>query len=239
MSLRDVKALTFDTGGTILDWHSGIKRALQRAGQRHGVTQDWAGLTNKFRYKSLMAMLNHGATEPASKNFDDVHEETLDDLLCEHDLEIFDTDDRRRIWWDAIHQLDCWPDFLEILPRLRNDYLCVSFTILSFRIIIDTARHNGLHWDAVLSCETIGKYKVLPESYQACAKFLQLPPHQICMVATHTGDLDAAAEQGFRTALVRRAKEWGPAPQPAPETSHSPDIDVDNYHDLAEALDRA
>ena len=28
MSLADIKALTFDTGGTILDWHSGIKGAL-------------------------------------------------------------------------------------------------------------------------------------------------------------------------------------------------------------------
>ncbi len=28
MSLDGVKALTFDTGGTILDWHSGFSAAL-------------------------------------------------------------------------------------------------------------------------------------------------------------------------------------------------------------------
>ena len=26
----DVKALTFDTGGTILDWHTGFKQAIER-----------------------------------------------------------------------------------------------------------------------------------------------------------------------------------------------------------------
>ncbi len=34
MSLGDIKALTFDTGGTILDWHSGFREALAAAGAR-------------------------------------------------------------------------------------------------------------------------------------------------------------------------------------------------------------
>ena len=49
-----------------------------------------------------------------------------------------------------------------------------SFTLLSYRLIIDTAKANGLSWDAVFSCEGIGKYKILPEAYQAVAQYLQL-----------------------------------------------------------------
>ena len=37
MSLDGVKALTFDTGGTILDWHTGFKTALSEAGARRGL----------------------------------------------------------------------------------------------------------------------------------------------------------------------------------------------------------
>ena len=33
--MTEIKALTFDTGGTILDWHTGISRALAAAGARH------------------------------------------------------------------------------------------------------------------------------------------------------------------------------------------------------------
>ncbi len=29
--LDDIKALTFDTGGTVLDWHSGMRDALAAA----------------------------------------------------------------------------------------------------------------------------------------------------------------------------------------------------------------
>ena len=36
--LSGIKALTFDTGGTILDWHSGVSRAFAAAGARRGVT---------------------------------------------------------------------------------------------------------------------------------------------------------------------------------------------------------
>ena len=37
MSLDNIKALTFDTGGTILDWHTGVKNAMSKLGQAHGV----------------------------------------------------------------------------------------------------------------------------------------------------------------------------------------------------------
>jgi FMN phosphatase YigB (HAD superfamily) len=39
MSLGDVKALTFDTGGTILDWHTGFGAALAKAGAKHGLAR--------------------------------------------------------------------------------------------------------------------------------------------------------------------------------------------------------
>ena len=42
--------------------------------------------------------------------------------------------------------------------------------VVSFRIVMDTSRQNGLSWDAIISCEAIGKYKVLPEAYKTCAK---------------------------------------------------------------------
>ena len=47
MGMADVKALTFDTGGTILDWHSGFRDALAAAtALRAGDAADpWSGLT--------------------------------------------------------------------------------------------------------------------------------------------------------------------------------------------------
>ena len=236
MSLDDVKALTFDTGGTILDWHTGFSTGLAEAGAKYGVEADWTALTNDIRRRSLKKMLNLGEYQPPAYNFDDSHRTTLDEVLAENGLDAVTAEDRRAIWWDKVHGLRCWPDFPAVLPKLRDKFIVASFTILSFRIVIDTAKRNGLSWDAVISCEAIGKYKVLPESYAAAAKFLQLDPGQCCMVACHNFDLDAARASGFKSAFVRRPDVWGPPGPPDPGANPDCDIIVDTFPELAEAL---
>jgi hypothetical protein len=128
MSVGNVKALCFDTGGTILDWHTGVRTALAAVGARHGVECDWAKLANEFRRRSLKLILNHGEHGPATMNFDDAHRDALDQVLANNGLAAFTKEERRTLWWDAIHSLKCWPDFPDSLARLRGKFMCVSFT---------------------------------------------------------------------------------------------------------------
>jgi 2-haloacid dehalogenase len=236
MSFKQVKALTFDTGGTILDWHSGFRDALAAAGRTHGLNRDWASIANQLRRSSLGKMVNLGQHEPATHNIDDAHRSSLEELIQEHGLNDFSEEDRHRIAYEAPHEFVCWPDFVEALPVLRRQRICASFTILSYRMIIDTARRNGLHWDAVMSCEGIGKYKMLPEAYETVAHFLQMDPAEICMVACHHIDLDSAAAVGYRTAHVRRPNEWGPESQLDYPAQSVRDIQVDTFAELVDAL---
>ena len=170
MSLSDIKALTFDTGGTILDWHSGFRDALAAAGARHGIERDWPALANEIRRRGLKAMLNLGEHEPPGYNFDDAHRFSLEAIAKDHGLDAFTGEDFHAIAWEAAHNFTCWPDFPAVQPKLRERYLVCSFTILSYRLILDTAKRNGLSWDAVFSCEGIGKYKLLPEAYETVAR---------------------------------------------------------------------
>ncbi|MGC1494740.1 MAG: HAD family hydrolase [Sulfitobacter sp.] len=236
MSLSDIRALTFDTGGTILDWHSGFTDALRAAGSKHGLERDWHSLANDMRRKGLGKMLNLGKNTPPTHTFDGAHRMALDELITENGLDAFTEAERHAIAYDAPHNFECWPDFPPVLPKLRETYICASFTILSFRIIMDTARRNALSWDAVFSCEAIGKYKVLPEAYDTVAQYLQLDPSQICMVACHNFDLDAAKSRGYKTAFVRRPDEWGAGGPPDPEPNANHDIVVDDFPSLAAAL---
>jgi len=232
----DIKALTFDTGGTILDWHTAFSTALASLGNQLDVSHDWAEMANKMRKISLGKMINLGEKEPPAYNFDGSHRMTLDELLEEYGMQAATNAQRESVAWDAMHNAICWPDFPDTLPKLRENFICASFTILSFRIIIDTARRNGLSWDAVISCEAIGKYKILPEAYQTAAGFLQLNPSDCCMVACHNFDLDAARAVGFKTAFVRRPDEWGAAGSPDPEPNPANDFIVDSFPELHERL---
>ena len=193
-------------------------------------------LPTNMRRGSLKRMLNLGEHEPPTYNFDGAHRAALDEIIDSNGLEAFTDDERHHIAYEAPHNFICWPDFPTVLPKLRQKFMCASFTILSFRIIMDTARKNQLNWDAVFSCEAIGKYKVLPEAYLTVAKYLQLEPSQCCMVACHNFDLDAAKAQGFKTAFVRRPDEWGAEGPPDPEPNPIHDIIVDDFPSLAREL---
>ncbi|RTL90826.1 HAD family hydrolase [Ancylobacter aquaticus] len=236
---KRIKALTFDTGGTVLDWHTGFRDAFETAGRRHGINRDWAVLANELRRRSMQAMLNLGRDAPPSYNFDGAHQFSLDAILAEEGLDVFDDEDRRTIAWDAPHSFRSWPDVRDGLARLRDRYIAVSFTLLSHRLIIDTTRRNGLMWDAILSCEGMGVYKPLPAAYAKAAAMLQLKPEECLMVACHRFDLDAARNLGFRTALINRPDEWGKAigPQKPPPGSEPYDIELNSFLELAAFLE--
>ncbi len=228
-----VKALAFDTGGTILDWHRGISAALAKVGERCGVDDDWPAAANEYRRRALMGM---GLQVNPDFNMDDVHRRLIDELANERGWSAFTEQDRIEVY-RAWHTLDCWPDFPAASERLRRRYVVASFTILPTSLIVDTARHNGLNWDCVISCEMIGSYKTNPEAYTTCARWLGYQPDEILMVAAHDVDLLAARAVGFKSAFVRRPEEWGAEVSPLgsdPDPSH--DIVVDNFTDLATEL---
>jgi 2-haloacid dehalogenase len=226
------RALTFDTGGTILDWHRGISRALATVADRRGVKADWPAITNEYRRRSLKAMVN---AENPDFNIDDVHRRTLDEVISQYGLGKLTADDRDEVWrtW---HALEVWPDFPAALKRLRKRYIVASFTILTTSLVIDVSRKNGIDWDAVISCEMIGIYKTRPRAYLTAAKWLGIDPDEIMMVACHNFDLDAARQCGYRSAFVKRPDEWGPAgpPDPIPNPAH--DIVASDFADLARQL---
>lgn len=228
----DIKALTFDTGGTILDWHGGISRAFALAGQKRGLQADWPAITNEYRRRSLKGIVGQ---ENPDFNFDDVHRSVLEEVIRDFKLDALTGEDRDTIWrtW---HSLDAWPDFAAALARLRKRYVVASFTLLTTSLVIDVSKKNGFDWDAILSCEMWGIYKTRPEAYRRAAKLLQIEPAQILMVACHNFDLNAALSCGYKTAFVRRPDEWGKEgpPDPAPNPAHT--LVVDTFPELAERL---
>ena len=230
--IAGIKALAFDTGGTVLDWHRGISAALAAAGKRRGIVADWVAATNEYRRRALKGMTRQVRPD---FNLDDVHRRVLNELIAESGWAAFTAEDRAAIH-GAWHALDAWPDFPTALARLRRRHVVASFTILSTSLIVDVSRRNGIDWDCVVSCEMIGSYKPNQDSYVTCAKWLSYRPEEIVMVACHNFDLLAARQAGYRSAFVRRPDEWGAAgpPDPRPDPAH--DIIVDDFGQLADRL---
>lgn len=208
--IRAVKALVFDTFGTLVDWRGSIVRDLSAWGASQGLRGiEWARLADlwRSRYQPQMERVRSGA-RPWTK-LDDLHDESLRELLPRvgvHDL----TDAQRRhvnlVW----HRLDAWPDVVPGLARLKRRFIIGPLSNGNIALLVNLAKHAGLPWDAIFSAEHFERYKPQPETYLGVARQLDLGPGEVMMCAAHNGDLLAARQAGLATAFFPRPTEHGP-----------------------------
>lgn len=228
------RAVLFDTGGTVLDWHGLLVSELRSLGADPlQATQGAQGVepsafVNEWRRRSMRAIV--GQVRPAF-DMDDVHLRALDETVAHFGLPTLDSTARQQLWrgW---HRLRTWPDFSPALARLRGKLPVVSFTMLPLPLVVDVSRLNGLTWDAVVSCQMIGVYKPHREAYDTALAWLGLRAEEALMVACHNFDLNAAQDAGMKTAFVRRPLEWGPEGPPDPHPNRSYDHMVDGFDEL-------
>jgi len=206
------RAILFDTGGTVLDWHGSLVSELRGLGPGPFASIDPSAFVNEWRRQSMRAIV--GQVRP-DFDMDDVHLRALDETVAHFGIPALDANSRQQLWrgW---HRLRAWPDFPPALATLRGKVPVVSFTMLPLPLVVDVSRLNGLEWDAVVSCQMIGVYKPHREAYDTALKWLGLDAEDTLMVACHNFDLNAAQDAGMRTAFVRRPLEWGPDGPPIP-----------------------
>lgn len=234
--LSGITTLAFDVGGTVVDWHNGISEQLAALGAERGTQADWPAVTKAWRTAALQRALNATTAELPRGNIDGVHRETLDPVLDQFGLAgAFDDRDREAMtgFW---HKLDSWPDAARGHARLRQKFVMSTLTILSVSLIVDISRRAPFHWDAVISCEMLERYKLDPLPYREGPRILQRDPGEVLMVAAHNFDLLAAAKEGLRTAFIKRPHEWGEGSTPEPEPDPAIDIVADDLEDLADKL---
>ena len=232
----DIKALTFDVFGTVVDWYGSIVAEGEEFGETHGIDIDWAEFALKWRagYGPAMDKVRRG--ELPWQNIDALHRRILEDLLDAFEvvgLSEAEKDHLNRVW----HRLKPWPDAISGLERLRKRYIVATLSNGNIALLTNMAKYAGLPWDCILSAELTHHYKPDPEVYQTAADLLGLSPNEVMMVAAHPGDLRAAQAVGFQTALVPRPLEYGPG-SVQEVTAHPSDLVACDFNALANTLER-
>jgi 2-haloacid dehalogenase len=219
----EIRALTFDVFGTLLDWRSSMARALRDSGlpgEPEELADDWRG-------RALAATQEVNRKERPWAGFDQLHEITLGELLEQRELEL--SDKGRGALVTAWHELDPWPGVPAALKTLREDRVVAALSNGNLALLVDLARHGDLRFDCLLSAELAGVYKPEADVYLTGVRLLGLEPDQVMMVAAHPFDLKGARGAGLRTAFVDRPLEYGPDSPPRED----PDADI-SVEDLAE-----
>jgi 2-haloacid dehalogenase len=235
MAFDEIKALTFDVFGTVVDWRTSVSREAGRIGADAGIIADWEALADRWRagYQPSMARVRRGALPWT--NFDDLHRISLVESLDDLAIAGFDDaalDALNRAW----RRLDPWPDAVSGLTRLKRRFVVATLSNGNVSQLVEIAKHGNLPWDVILSAELMHHYKPDPEVYLGAAELLSLDPAQVMMVAAHPPDLAAARAVGFRSAFVSRTHEHGAARVAQAPTDPDADITATDFNDLADQL---
>src|SRR5690606_2113690 len=136
----------------------------------------------------------------------------------------------------AWHRLDPWPDAAAGLSRLHQRLVVSTLSNANLSLLVDLARHGGLEWDCMLSAELLGHFKPDPECYLLSARFLDVAPGELMLVASHKTDLQAAIACGLRAAFVLRPDEFAPGADVDLTPDPAFDIVATDFGDLATQL---
>src|SRR5579863_6896702 len=208
-AVAGVKALVFDTFGTVVDWRGSIIAEGQAWGKAKGITVDWARFADQWRAGYAPAMDRVRKGEIPWTNLDHLHRAMLDKLLEE--FQIGGLSEEEKDHWNRVwHRLKPWPDSVAGLTRLKTKYTIAPLSNGNVALLADMAKHAGLPWDLILSAELARHYKPDREAYLTAVSLLELKPEEVMMCAAHSGDLMSARSFGLRTGFIHRPNEYGP-----------------------------
>jgi 2-haloacid dehalogenase len=223
--LKKVKALVFDTFGTIVDWRSSVIAEGMNWGKAKGLQIDWGQFADHWRlgYRPAMDKVRKGQI-PWTR-LDDLHRMILEDLLKEYKIQGL-TEEEKVSWSYVWRRLKPWPDSVEGLTRLKKKYIIAPLSNGNIALMANLAKFGGLPWDAILGAELAKHYKPDREVYISAAYYLDLKPEEVMMVAAHVGDLQAARSCGLRTGFIYRPDEFRNGTAGKPDKAQPGDFDV-------------
>ncbi|MFE4544650.1 haloacid dehalogenase type II [Arthrobacter sp. NPDC056727] len=234
---RQVKAVLFDTFGTVVDWRSGVAAQVGRFAERHGLALDPFGFADAWRaeYQPAMELVRSG--QRGYVPLDRLHLENLNRILMANGLspDGFPSgglEELNRAW----ERLPAWPDSREGLRRLKGRYIVGPLSNGNTALLVNMAKNASLPWDVVVGSDLLQAYKPDAAAYLGAAALLRLDPAEVMLVAAHNNDLAAARDAGLATAFVQRPTEHGPAQTTDLAPASNWDAEAADFIGLAQTL---
>ena len=208
---RVIKAVLFDTFGTVVDWRSGVARDVAAFAKRHQIDLDAVAFTDAWRakYEPSMEPVRNGSREFVP--LDQLHLENLYATLPEFSLDAADFEDSELADLNAAwERLDPWEDSVAGLAELGRHVIVGPLSNANLALLLRMALRAKLPWTVIIGSDATRAYKPTMEAYRNMARILlRLDPGEVMLVAAHNRDLRFAQRAGLGTAFIPRPTEFG------------------------------
>lgn len=227
--LSNVKALTFDLFGTVLDLGGSLMPSIETLLKEKDSDIDpqrfweqWRFRQRLEQYQDTIMMLGHsGYLETARRAFS-------------WTLKYFGvalTDSEIKAFMQNWQQLSPFPDITAGLEKLRSRYKLVALSNGEPHFLEHLAK-NRVQWtfDEIISVEAFGFFKPHPAVYRGAAYRLNLEVWECMMVSSNPFDVAGARACGMRAAHVDR---YG---LPYEDIALYPDVTVKDFVEMADKI---
>ena len=226
MNFSGFRALTFDCYGTLIDWETGILRALRAVLAPRGIDRPDDELLETFA--RIESPIQQG---PFRR-----YREVLD--LGTRQLAVhlgFDPTPSEVTALSA--SLPSWPPFpdtVAALERLRRRYRLGIISNVDDDLFAGSARQLGGRFDWIVTAESVRSYKPSLNNFERALERIGLPRDQLLHVAqSRYHDIEPAHSLGLATVWVNR-RGRRPGSGATPSSSAEPDLEVPDLATLAE-----
>ncbi len=235
--MDNVEFLGFDVFGTIVDWRTGVARAVAAFSNANRLELDAFVFADNWRalYQPAMEEVRSGRRRWVK--LETLNRENLEIVLRDVGLEPStfnrnELDELNNAW----QRLDPWPDAVAGLTRLKKRFKIAPISNGSISGMTELARFGGLPWDLILGSEISKTFKPQLETYRGSIAVAGEAPETSAMVAAHNDDLTAARQLGMATIFIQRKTEHGPGQTSDIEAMEPWDVVAENLLGAADIL---
>jgi 2-haloacid dehalogenase len=159
---KDVRFVTFDCYGTLIDWETGAYDAFQKEADREGFTIDKNVLSPRF------IEIQHEIERGSYELYAEVLRRTA--VRCAKELE-WDLEPSRSGFLPS--SVPRWPPFRETnaqLERFAKKYEIGILSNVDDKLLGATRRHFRVDFDLVVTAQQVRSYKPDPAHFKECAR---------------------------------------------------------------------
>jgi 2-haloacid dehalogenase len=228
-SFGQVRALTFDLFGTVLDLEGSLVGPIQEFLGKKGSSVDGREFWRQWRTRQRLEQYQDSLLMMGHSGYLEVARRACLYVLRQNQVPFqYEEVDR---FMQAWQNLSPFPDVGDGLRELQGRFKLVALSngeLWYLRHLVSERIH--FDFQEVISVEAAGFFKPHPAVYRAAARMLKAEPYELMMVSANSFDVMGARACGYRGAWVDRYKV------PFEETPYRPDIVAQDFGDLARQL---
>jgi 2-haloacid dehalogenase len=228
-NLDEIKALTFDLFGTVLDLASSLTPSIRRFLTHAGSAVPPAEFWRQWRYRQRIEQYQDNIVMMGHSGYQAVARRACLYTIGLNGIEASDNDVDSLM--GAWQELSPFPDVVPALEKLKQRYRLVVLSN-GEPDFLEHLAVNRIDWefDRMISVQVVGAFKPHPGVYRRAAGLLALDASECLMVSANSFDVMGARMCGFRGAYVNRYK------LPYEDTPYVPDVTVNDFTELAAVL---